>query len=243
MASPRSTVSPARLKLFRRENKMSAEHTTHSDLDGHPSAAVTELLVSGMTCNNCARHVADAIQSIPGVRHASVMLDAGRASVRWANDAPADVAALLAAVKSAGYNAKPAGAAHDHGARREGGWHANLWLGVLVTAPLMLGEWFFHLSMATWFQWASFALAGVVQVFAGAPFYLGAWRQLKVGSSNMDTLVALGSTTAFGYSAWALLAGRGGHLYFMEAAAARKGRRLPVEWLWSGGSETAAAPP
>ncbi|MEI9962060.1 MAG: hypothetical protein WDM76_13290 [Limisphaerales bacterium] len=43
--------------------------------------------------------------------------------------------------------------------------------------------------------------------------------QLKVGSSNMDTLVALGSTTAFGYSTWALLSGAGGHLYFMEAAA------------------------
>ena len=43
-----------------------------------------------------------------------------------------------------------------------------------------------------WFQWFSFALAGVVQVFAGARFYRGAWSQLKAGSSNMDTLVALG---------------------------------------------------
>ena len=69
---------------------------------------------------------------------------------------------------------------------------------------------------------------GAVQIFAGAPFYRGAWNQLKIGSSNMDTLVALGSTTAFGYSAWALLTGlrpeasalqAGGHLYFMEAAA------------------------
>ena len=47
----------------------------------------------------------------------------------------------------------------------------------------------------------------------------GAWRQLRVGSSNMDTLVALGSTTAFGYSAWALFVGADGHLYFMEATA------------------------
>jgi len=73
--------------------------------------------------------------------------------------------------------------------------------------------------MTPWFQWLSFALAGAVQVFAGAQFYRGAWNQLKIGSSNMDTLVALGSTTAFGYSAWALLAGIGGHVYFMEAAA------------------------
>jgi Cu+-exporting ATPase len=50
-------------------------------------------------------------------------------------------------------------------------------------------------------------------------FYSGAWRQLKARSSNMDTLVALGSSTAFIYSAWLLLAGQPGHLYFMEAAA------------------------
>ena len=77
----------------------------------------------------------------------------------------------------------------------------------------MVGEWVFGLGMTPWFQWLSFALAGVVQIFAGAQFYRGAWRQLKVGSSNMDTLVALGSTTAFAYSAWALLSGRAGTLF------------------------------
>ena len=46
-------------------------------------------------------------------------------------------------------------------------------------------------------QWFSFAVAGIVQVFAGARFYRGAWGQLKAGSANMDMLVALGSTTAF----------------------------------------------
>ena len=83
----------------------------------------------------------------------------------------------------------------------------------------MVGEWIFGLAMTPWFRWLAFTLAGVVQVFSGAQFYRGAWRQLKVGSSNMDTLVALGSTTAFGYSTWALFIGAGGHVYFMEAAA------------------------
>ena len=198
---------------------MSAEQTNHPGTDGHASVGATELIVSGMTCNNCARHVTEAIQSVAGVRHASVMLEAGRASVRWAAGARTDVSAVLAAVKSAGYDAKPVEDAHDHGKQCEGGWQANLWIGVLVTIPLMLAEWVFGLGLEHWFAWASFVLAGVVQVFAGAPFYRGAWRQLKVGSSNMDTLVALGSTTAFGYSAWALLSGRGEHLYFMEAAA------------------------
>ena len=100
-----------------------------------------------------------------------------------------------------------------------GGWRLNLWVGLLGTAPIMLGEWVFGLGMTRWFQWCSFALAGAVQILAGARFYRGAWGQLKVGSSNMDTLVALGSTTAFAYSTWALFSGPGGHVYFMEAAA------------------------
>src|SRR5689334_8588612 len=83
----------------------------------------------------------------------------------------------------------------------------------------MLGEWLFGLETTLWFQWVSFVIASIVQIFAGSPFYRGAWSQLKVGSSNMDTLVALGSTTAFAYSGWALLSGHGGHIYFMEAAA------------------------
>jgi Cu+-exporting ATPase len=83
----------------------------------------------------------------------------------------------------------------------------------------MIGEWVFGLGLTVWFRWVAFLLASIVQVFGGAPFYRGAWAQLKSRSSNMDTLVALGSTTAFLFSAWALLSGIGGHLYFMESAA------------------------
>jgi len=184
------------------------------------SGGVTELLVSGMTCYNCARHVTEAIAAVPGVHSASVTLDAGRAAVRWAADASADIPAVLAAVKAAGYTAKLVEpASPDHGGKPRVGWQLNLWLSAMVTVPLMLGEWALGLGLERWFQWLAFVLAGAVQVLAGAQFYRGAWRQLQVGSSNMDTLVALGSTTAFGYSAWALLSGRGGHLYFMEAAA------------------------
>jgi len=182
--------------------------------------STTELLVSGMTCQNCARHVTEAIQSVAGVRSALVSLEAGRATVRWDANAPANVPAVLSAVAGAGYEARPVEAgAHDHGGHRQSRWHWNLILGIAVTAALMIGEWVFNLAMTPWFQWLSFALAGAVQIFAGAQFYRGAWNQLKIGGSNMDTLVALGSTTAFGYSAWALLSGAGGELYFMEAAA------------------------
>jgi len=157
---------------------------------------------------------------VAGVRSATVVLDAGRASVRWNSGAEQNVPAVIAAVQKAGYTAKEIQTGTSAGGEtRRANWQINLWLGITVTAALMVGEWVFHLAMALWFQWLAFALAGVVQIFAGAKFYRGAWSQIKIGNSNMDTLVALGSTTAYGYSAWALLGGRGGHLYFMEAAA------------------------
>ena len=188
-------------------------------MESHQTIA-TELLVKGMTCQNCARHVTEAIQSVPGVRSASVLLEAGRATVRWNPGAAQNVPAVIEAVKKAGYEAKEIQA--DTSAcceTKRASWQPNLWLGVTVTVALMAGEWVFGLGMARWFQWFSFALAGAVQIFAGAKFYRGAWNQFKIGGSNMDTLVALGSTTAFGYSAWALLSGSGGEVYFMEAAA------------------------
>ncbi len=202
---------------------MRAEQIVERDERGEAQTAAppgTELAISGMTCPNCARHVTEAIQSVPGVRSAEVRLEASRASVRWTVEAERDVPAVIRAVEEAGYGASEAeSVAHDHGEHKLSGWQLNLWVGVLGTVPLMLGEWVFRVGLTPWFQWGSLALAGVVQVFAGARFYRGAWGQLKVGRSNMDTLVALGSTTAFGYSAWALLSGLGGHVYFMEAAA------------------------
>jgi Cu+-exporting ATPase len=188
-------------------------------MESHQAIA-TELLVKGMTCQNCARHVAEAIQSVPDVHSVSVLLEAGRATVRWNPGTAQNVPAVVEAVKKVGYEAKTIQA--DTSAcceTKHTSWQINLWLGVAVTIALMAGEWILGLGMARWFQWLSFALAGAVQIFAGAKFYRGAWAQLKIGSSNMDTLVALGSTTAFGYSTGALLTGTPGHLYFMEAAA------------------------
>jgi Cu+-exporting ATPase len=180
----------------------------------------TELKVSGMTCNNCARHVTDALQGVPHVRSALVSLEHRSARVQWNSPESRNVPALLAAVTQAGFQARettPAEAGTVSGKQQR--WQLNLIIGLSVTAVLMAGEWMLDLGAAGWFRWLALVLAGVVQVYCGAQFYVGAWRQLKVGQSNMDALVALGSTTAFGYSTWALLASGGGHLYFLEAAA------------------------
>lgn len=182
--------------------------------------ATVELHVGGMNCAHCARKVTDALQAIPGVESVHTELEHRRVSVRWVGTSAPEVSTLLAALQQAGYGAKllPADGAVPTAAGADA-WQPNLWLGGGVTLFLMVGEWLLGLGLARWFQWLSFGLAAVVQTVAGARFYQGAWRQLRVGRADMDTLVALGSTTAFGYSTWALLSRHAGHVYFMEAAA------------------------
>jgi Cu+-exporting ATPase len=182
--------------------------------------AFSRLDISGMTCGNCARHVTEAIQSVPAVHSAEVSLDSHLATVRWKPNRTPDPPSVVKAVEKEGYGAKVLEpTARDAAEKKVSGWWLNLALGLPATAILMLGEWVFNLGTVVWFNWFAFALSGLVQIFAGARFYRGAWSQLKRGSSNMDTLVSLGSMTAFGYSVWGLLTGHASHLYFMEAAA------------------------
>src|SRR6266850_957358 len=183
----------------------------------------SELEVKGMSCQNCVRHAREALEKVPGVSSATVSLPTERASVRWQPGSPARTSALIESLQSAGYPARvldePSCHADVSGEGRSGSWRTNLWIGVLGMLALMVGEWIFHLENQSWFRWGSFVMATIIQVLAGAPFYRGAWNQLRAGSSNMDTLVALGSTTAYLYSVFALFSGSAGHLYFMEAAA------------------------
>ena len=82
-----------------------------------------------------------AVHQLRGVRSATVSLDTEQASVRWVPGAGQNVPALVQAVEAAGYGAKVSHIrAYDEGAHKLAGWQLNLWLGVLGTIPLMLGE-------------------------------------------------------------------------------------------------------
>jgi len=180
----------------------------------------SDLLIAGMTCANCAHHVTDALQGVAGVASAEVSLQDARARVRWRSGATPNFPALSEAVHSAGYTAKPAPMGTEAKPPAPmAGWRFNVVVGLVATVPLMAGEWIFGLGMKTWFHWLAFALVLPVQVLCGARFYKGAWQQLKSGHSNMDTLVALGSTAAFVFSVCELFIGGSAHLYFMEASA------------------------
>ena len=173
-----------------------------------------------MTCQGCVRHATEALQGVAGVDSAQVRLDQASATVRVMPDAIVGTADLIAAVEAAGFEAAEIESLPD-GASKSGvswsGWKLNVLLGVPATMFFMMAEWGFGVGMDGWFHWAGFAVALPVQILCGGRFYRGAWNQLKRGQSNMDTLVSLGSTTAFVYSAWGLFAGWEGHLYFMES--------------------------
>ena len=167
------------------------------------SSTRTEIAVNGMTCSGCARNVNEAIQSVPGVASAMVSLEQKQATVRWASGKSADVQAVVEAIRKAGYEASPVQnhpETHHHGADvRASVWSGNVLFGVVPTVLLMMGEWVFRLGEAGWYRWVSFVVAAIVQFGPGRHFYRGAWNQIKAGRSNMDTLVALGSTTAFAH--------------------------------------------
>lgn len=178
--------------------------------------------VEGMTCQNCVRHAREAAESVSGVAGASVDLDAGRLRVRWAEGAVPDPEGVVEAVGRAGFvtRALEASAAVAEPVVAGAGWRFNVYFGGVVTVVLMLAEWVFGWMHHRWYPLFAFVLAAPVQVFCGSRFYRGAWNQLKQGASNMDTLVALGSTAAFAYSAWVVFAKPGGgHVFFMESVA------------------------
>ncbi|MFT3664494.1 heavy metal translocating P-type ATPase [Piscinibacter sp.] len=179
-----------------------------------------ELSIEGMTCASCVARVERALEAVPGVRSATVNLATEQAHVERGAD-EAGAAALLAAVHKAGYEAKlllpdapPPAAAASHD-----GWKVAL--AAALSLPLvlpMLGELFGrHWMLSPFVQWL---LATPVQFWLGARFYRAGWKALRAGSGNMDLLVALGTSAAYGLSLWLWWQDRSGmpHLYFESAA-------------------------
>ena len=190
-----------------------------------------DLEVHGMTCASCVARVERALARAPGVLSATVNLATERARVVAV--AGVDVEAIRAAVEEAGYEAALPGATETAGAA--GAPQAGLpgWWPVAVSAGLTLPLVAPMAGMAFGAHWeapgwAQLALASAVQFWLGAPFYRGGWKALKALAGNMDLLVALGTSAAYGLSVYGLA--RGGHLYF-EASAMLITLILLGRWL------------
>ena len=186
-------------------------------------AAGVDLAIEGMTCAACAVRVEKVLNRIPGVT-ASVNFATEKARVSY-DPGSADVARLAAAVRKAGYGAHPvvAESRDAERARRLREYRLELRqfaAAAVLTAPFMAQMLAMlagrhHEFLPPLLQ---LALASIVQFWIGRRFYVGAWHALRGGSANMDVLIALGTTMAYGYSAAVVALGLPLHLYF-EASA------------------------
>ena len=176
----------------------------------------TALSIDGMTCATCVGRVEKALGRVPGVVAARVNLATESATI----DAPGVAPALLIeAVERAGYGAKLKSEASPSASKADDREALAVFASLALALPLVLQMASHAAGVAFYLSpWTEFTLAAPVQFVFGWRFYVGAAKALRGASGNMDLLVALGTSAAFFYSAWQVLAASGGHLYF-EAAA------------------------
>ena len=185
---------------------------------------VAELTLFGMTCAACAARIEKVLNKLEGV-HAEVNFASETARVRY-QPGLSSVEQLTAVIRKAGYDAseRVEAGAEEEKARRSGAYRADLrlfWLSVALSLPLLLQMFFMFNQAHTELlpRWLQFALATPVQFWIGRRFYVGGYKALRGGGANMDVLVALGTTTAYGLSAIVTLLGlHHQHVYF-EASA------------------------
>ncbi|WP_420087673.1 heavy metal translocating P-type ATPase [Nocardiopsis composta] len=179
-----------------------------------------ELAIGGMTCASCANRVERRLNKLDGVT-ATVNYATEKARVVFDEGAaPIPVDRLIAQVEDAGYTAavpepprpaggdgpaEGAGAGPDPVQALRDRTLTSLALSVPVIAMAM-----FPVLQFTYWQWLSLTLAAPVLVWGALPFHRAAWKNLRLGTATMDTLVSMGTLAAFAWSLYALFFGTAG---------------------------------
>jgi len=174
---------------------------------------VTEITLEleGMTCASCASRIERGLNGLDGVQ-ASVNLAMEQAAVHY-DGSSLDVDALLAAVEEAGYRASPVGERDEEPCET---LRVRLAISAALTVPLALVAMVPPLQFDGR-EWLAFALATPVVFVAGWPFHRVAARNLRHRAVTMDTLVSLGTLSAWTWSTAALLFVEGADTYFEVA--------------------------
>ncbi|WP_256391263.1 heavy metal translocating P-type ATPase [Natronoarchaeum rubrum] len=190
---------------------------------GYSADSATETVgIAGMSCASCAESNEEAIEGVPGVIDASVNFATDEAQVRY-NPVDADLEAVYDAIEAAGYepDRPQTGAEGDtdseqreSAAQRELARQRRLVIGggVLAAPFLLVMVEMFGVNVVpetiagVGVGWIEFALATVLMATLGREFIVGAYKAAKnSGRANMDTLVAVGSSTAYLFSTAVLL--------------------------------------
>lgn len=193
---------------------------------------VQNFIIEGANCGSCVAKIEKALKSVSGAQR--VEMNFADRSVQVEGNAPS--AELIEAVENIGYKAKPMNSeseqdALDEKAKADNAHYKklmrNMVLALGVGAPLMLYGLIFDMSVTTNAQRIGWFIVGivtlVVMAIAGKQFYNGAWQSFKNHTANMDTLIALGTGTAWLYSMVVVIAPSvlpevARHVYF-EASA------------------------
>ncbi|MDK9722505.1 MAG: heavy metal translocating P-type ATPase [Rhodospirillales bacterium] len=188
---------------------------------------VFDLAIGGMTCAACQTRLEKLLNKLPGVSQASVNLATERARV----EAPAGLVTqeeLILAADRAGFTATPASTSAERQAAMQAEMASEsrrdrlqLTAAILLSFPLVLPMLLELVVGDHWLLqgWLQMGLATPVQFWIGWRFYRGAYKSLRGGAGNMDVLVALGTSAAYGYSAWLYLLWDESHGLYFEASA------------------------
>ncbi|MFA5062009.1 MAG: heavy metal translocating P-type ATPase [Patescibacteria group bacterium] len=175
----------------------------------------TNLSIGGMHCASCAAIIEMSLKKVPGVKSAHVNFAAEKANIFYDTATESD---LLNAVKHAGYKAEVIDVDHpeiekEKKEKEMKGLQLRLIASIILSLPMV----FFMFFDLPYEGIISFILTTPIQFIIGAGFYKGAWSSLKMKMFNMDSLIAIGTSTAYIYSLANLIQGLPG-LYFETAA-------------------------
>lgn len=180
-----------------------------------------ELALSGMTCAACAARIEKALNALPSVA-ANANLATERARLHF-TPGMTDVDEIIASIRKAGYDARIVTGASEEAERAQKAAAYNAQRREFVIAALLAVPFLMQMvimlmqgSHSDWLpRWLQWLLATPVQFWIGRRFYVGAYRALRGGSANMDVLVALGTSAAYGMSVTAMLFPHDAlHVYF-----------------------------
>ncbi len=173
------------------------------------------LKLRGMSCAACASNIEDAIRSVPGIAACNVNFGTEQAAVTY-DAGRTDLAEIQKAVNAAGYSAQPMPddvlAPEDDAERRERQAEnrkltRRVWVSGIVSAIIVIGSLPAMTGLSIPFlplwlhnPWLQLVLTAPVLFWAGGSFFVNAWKALKRHTATMDTLVAVGTGTAYLYS-------------------------------------------
>ena len=174
----------------------------------------TTIIVTGMHCASCSTLIDRSLKKVEGVKSSNVNLTTNKATVEF-DEKKVKVNELIQTIKNKGYGAKEGSVQHEHSDVES--VRFRFYISLFFSIPVFILGMFFMKNPLPFQNYWMWILSTPVQFYIAYPMYKSAFRALKGFSANMDTLIVMGTSAAYFYSAFTTLTG-GMHVYF-EASA------------------------